>query len=447
MPSAVPSQTIPMFCYTAGIDMRGVSVNGWIGVADGACATSRGALPLRVADLRALRPDGGRIAAAAPADSVFFERVAIENVSWRDAAKLVPGRLDLSLPLPIERCAVMAIPATGSKAPLFMAFAMPVESCMRRVDAVESECGCRPEALVPAAAALWRAVVAAGITDAMALHVSGATATLVAVEGGVIAGVATARAADEALIVRDALLLAGRFANRCGRMVVAGPDASPDLVARLGSALSPSGIAVEMAASPGAFLAQGLASMASDICRDGGFLREDLAHPAATRRRWRSVAATSVLAAALSIAALALSAWRLRSAIAERDRRETTLGAMAAEVAGMPIQQKGRAAVERAKSLSDWMNPVIESFAKEHPIDILPAMLDAASERGATFSSVRYEGEILSLRGIARDTADVNALRRIAEKASFKVDADVAKASAGIGFGLRIADADDGGAR
>ena len=110
--------------------MRGVSVNGWIGVADGACATSRGALPLRVADLRALRPDGGRIAAAAPADSVFFERVAIENVSWRDAAKLVPGRLDLSLPLPIERCAVMAIPATGSKAPLFMAFAMPVESCI-----------------------------------------------------------------------------------------------------------------------------------------------------------------------------------------------------------------------------------------------------------------------------------------------------------------------------
>lgn len=424
-----------------------MSVNGWIGVADGVCATSRGALQLRAADLRTLRQDGGRVAAAAPAASVFFERVAFDNVPWGEAARLIPGRLDLSLPLPIERCAVMAIPVAGSKAPLFMAFAMPIESCLRRVEAVEAECGCRPEALIPAVAALWRAAMLSGITDAMALHVSGASATLVAIEGGVVAGVATSKAGDEALVVRDALLLAGRFTTRCGRMVVSGPDASPDLVARLGSALAPSGIVVELAASPGAFLAKGLASLASDICRDGGFLRGDLAHPAAARRRWRAVAATSVLAALLSFAALAVSAWRLRSTMMELDRREASLGAMATEVAGMPIQQKGRAAVERAKSLCDWLNPAIESFARKHPIDVLPDMLDSAAESGATFSSIRYERDVLTLRGVARDTADVTAMRRVAEAASFAADADTSKSQDGIGFGIRVSTPDEGGAR
>lgn len=419
-------------------------MNSWIGVADGACATLRGALPLRAAEVRSMRPDGGRVAAAAPAGSVFFERIAFQNVSWKEARRLVPGKLDLALPLPIERCAVMAIPAAGSRDPLFMAFAMPRDACARRVDDVAEECGCRPEALVPAAAALWCAAASSGTGDAMLLHVSGASATLVAVEGGAIAGVATAKVSDEPMIVRDATLLSGRLASPCRRMVVSGPGASPELAVRIGDALAASGIRVEVAADHETFLARGIAALASRTCRDGGFLGGGLAHPATARRRRRSAAAMSVAAAALAICALLASAWRLRSAMVERDRREAALCAMASEVAGKPLSQKGRAAAELAKSLSDWANPDIKALTDWHTIDVLPAMLDAAAGRGATFSSIRYEGDVLTLRGVARDTADVAEMRRVAEAASYAAHADTTKSQDGIGFEMRVFARDKG---
>lgn len=422
-------------------------MNGWIGVADGACATSRGALPLRAGELRSLRPDGCRVAAAAPAETVFFERLAFQNVSWSEAGRLVPGRLDLALPLPIERCSVVAITASGSKSPLFMAFAMPQDACERRAESIAAECGCRPEALVPAPAALWFAAKSSGIADAMLLHVSGPSATLVALEGGAIAGVATAKAADEAMIVRDAMLLSGRLATPCRRMVVSGPGTSPELVRRIGDALSASGMRVEAAPDAPSFLARGVAALASKACRDGGFLRGGLAHPAVARRKLLATALASVAAAALSISALAVSAWRLRSALAERDRRDAALGAMAAEVAGKALPQKGRAAAEIAKSMRYWMDPQVEFFAESRPVDVLPALLDVAADRGATFSSIRYERDVLTLRGVARDTADVAAMRRAAEAALFATDADTSKSQDGIGFEISVSAPDEGGAK
>jgi hypothetical protein len=124
--------------------------------------------------------------------------------------------------------------------------------------------------------------------------------------------------------------------------------------------------------------------------------------------------------------------------MAERDRREAALCAMASEVAGKPLSQKGRAAAELAKSLSDWANPDIKALTDWHTIDVLPAMLDAAAGRGATFSSIRYEGDVLTLRGVARDTADVTEMRRVAEAASYAAHADTTKSQDGIGFEMRV---------
>jgi hypothetical protein len=144
---------------------------------------------------------------------------------------------------------------------------------------------------------------------------------------------------------------------------------------------------------------------------------------------------------ALGLIPLALSAIAL-GLVAVRHARSTKMLAewnaflddAATRVANAPLPQHGRAAVEQAKGLFDWRNPAISSLAEVSPVGVLPALVEAASTRGLTFSGIDYDGQTLVISGHGTAEADVEVLRQAAERAGFTLDARVDARAEGIAF-------------
>ena len=418
----------------------------WIGVDTEVCADSNGAAVCAVSQLARFRPDGARVAMSLPMDSVFFEKIELPNMSWAAAEKVVVGKFDLKLPVPIEKCLLYVRPAKNSKEPLFLAYAVTREAYKAHLSAFRAATGCDPEAVFPSADALADACVrhlGDNAPSALMLHATSDKWTLLAIEDGILSGVVTLAAGDAFAAMRNAKILSMRFNSPPERFLVSGSGAD-ELAKTLADAPNALQCRVEAVPAPGNFLASALALRGTLRESEGGFRQGNLEHPARARRAFWSCMLLGLPPAALASAACVLAAMAYIRSSAQLAKWHERLDRDAARVANGPLPQHGRAAAERAKGLLDWTEPTIASLAANSPIQALPAIFDAASTRGMTFSAIKYLGGILTITGHATVEADVEVLRQSAEKAGFTFDAKVDKHGNGFAFTATLR---EGGAR
>ena len=427
--------------------MAKFSKSKWIGVDGGICATANGAVSAAADVLRLARPDGSRVAMALPMDTVYFERIELEDVSWRTAEKLVYGQLDLKLPVPVEKCHVMAFPVKASKKPLFLAFAVQKEAFEARLSEFKEAYGCDPEAVFPVAYVLWRACCeVTGNTPApvLLLHASKDKWTLLAIENGVLLSAVPMAAGDVAGTVRNAKILSMRFSVPVKRFLVSGPSATQNLLAELGGVSSGLPCAPEVVTEPESFLASALArtATASKLARDGagGFRTGEILHPAAFRRIIRSQIVNGLLPLVFSLIVLFLAVKRNAEASARLARADKELTGAACVIAGEKLPQRGRAAVARAKTLFDWRNPVLVAFAAQNSFGAVVPAFTTAADCGITFSSMSFDRENgrFVLTGRAGAQKDLSILQKAVEEAGFVFDAETTSRSDGISFTLTV---------
>ena len=408
----------------------------WIGVDTEVCADSNGAAVCAVSQLARFRPDGARVAMSLPMDSVFFEKIELPNMSWAAAEKVVVGKFDLKLPVPIEKCLLYVRPAKNSKEPLFLAYAVTREAYKAHLSAFRAATGCDPEAVFPSADALADACVrhlGDNAPSALMLHATSDKWTLLAIEDGILSGVVTLAAGDAVAAMRNAKILSMRFNSPPERFLVSG-SGTEELAKTLAGAPNALQCRVEAVPDPGIFLASALALRGTLRESEGGFRQGNLEHPARARRAFWSCMLLGLPPAALASAACVLAAMAYFRSSAQLAKWNERLDRDAARVANGPLPQHGRAAAERAKGLLDWTEPTIASLAANSPIQAMPVIFDAASTRGMTFSAIKYLGGILTITGHATVEADVEVLRQSAEKAGFTFDAKVDKHGNGFAF-------------
>ena len=417
----------------------------WIGVDTEVCADSNGAAVCAVSQLANARPNGARVAMSLPMDVVFFEKIELPNMAWPAAEKVVIGKFDLKIPVPIEKCLLYVRPVKSAKEPLFLAFAVTREAYKAHISAFRAATGCDPEAVFPSADALADACVRhlGGAPSALLLHSAADKWTLLAIEEGVLSGVVTLAAGDAVAAMRNAKILSMRFNSPPERFLVSGAGAE-----KIAKALTDAPNAllcrVEAVPAPGNFLASALALRGESRDSEGGFRRGNLEHPARARRAFWSCMLLGLPPAALALAACVLAAMAYFRSSAQLAKWNELLDRDAARIANGPLPQHGRAAAERAKGLLDWTEPTIASLAANSPIQAMPAIFDAASTRGITFSAIKYLGGTLAFSGHATVEADVEVLRQSAEKAGFTFDAKVDKHGNGFAFTATLR---NGGAR
>jgi hypothetical protein len=413
----------------------------WIGADSDVCADSRGAI-CSVTQLAHVRPDGARVAMGLPMDQVFFERIEFPKMDWQAAEKLVTGKFDLKIPVPIEKCLVYARPVRTSPEPLFLAFAVTREAYKAHLSAFRAAIGCDPEAVLPSAEALAGAVVrhlGGGKPSALLLHAAADKWTLLAVENGVLSGVVTLAGDDTSGAMRNAKILAMRFETPPTHFLVSGAGAVDELAERLAGMPNALPCHVEVVPDPTSFLAAALAHLGASRETDGGFRRGDLAHPACHRRALRTC-----LQMGLAPLAFALAACALAAAVHVRSSTRLTawnerLDQAAARIANGPLPQHGRAAAERAKGLFDWRNPALASRTTPSALDALPTLVEAAATRGLTFSGLDYDGCTLHLSGHGAVEADMTVLRLAAARAGFAFEARTEARADGVGFTATVA--------
>lgn len=414
----------------------GIPGKKWIGVDTEVCADSNGTAVCTVSQLARFRTDGARMAMSLPMDVVFFEKIELPNMSWAAADKVVVGKFDLKLPVPIEKCLLYVRPVKSSKEPLFLAYAVTREAYKAHLSAFRAATGCDPEAVFPSADALADACVrhlGDGAPSALMLHAAYDKWTLLAIEDGILSGVVTLAAGDAVAAMRNAKILSMRFNSPPKRFLVSGSGAE-ELSKTLANAPNALQCRVEAVPAPGNFLASALALRGTLRESEGGFRQGNLEHPARARRAFWSCMLLGLPPAALALAACVLAAMAYFRSSAQLAKWNELLDRDAARVANGPLPQHGRAAAERAKGLLDWMEPTIASFTDNSPIQALPAIFDAASTRGMTFSAIKYAGRTLSISGHATVEADVEVLRQSAEKAGFTFDAKVDGHGNGFAF-------------
>ena len=418
----------------------GFSGQKWVGADTEVCADSNGAAVCAVSQLARFRPDGARVAMSLPMDSVFFEKIELPNMSWAAAEKVVVGKFDLKLPVPIEKCLLYVRPVKSSKDPLFLAYAVTREAYKAHVSAFRAATGCDPEAVFPSADALADACVrhlGGGAPSALMFHSTSDKWTLLAIEDGILSGVVTLAAGDAIAAMRNAKILSIRFNSPPERFLVSGFGAE-ELAKTLAGAPNALRCRVEAVPVPGNFLASALALRGGARESKGGFRDGKLEHPARIRRFVRRCILLGLIPIALALAACVLAAMAYFRSSAQLAKWNELLDHDAARVANGSLPQHGRAAAERAKGLLDWRNPAIASFATTSPLKALPAIFEAASTRGITFSNVDYEGLTLAISGHGAVEADMEVLRQAAEKAGFAFDGTVEKRGEGIVFSATI---------
>ena len=408
----------------------------WIGADSDVCAEARGAI-CAVTQLAHLRPDGARVAMALPMDQVFFERIEFPKMDWQAAEKLVLGKFDLKIPVPIEKCLIYVRPVRSAPEPLFLAFAVTREAYKAHLSAFRAATGCDPEAVLPSAEALADAVVrhlGGGRPSALLLHAAADKWTLLSVEGGILSGVVTLAADDTAGAMRNAKILAMRFETPPTHLLVSGKDAADGLAERLAGMPNALPCHIETVPDPESFLAAALAHLGASRETGGGFRRGDLAHPACHRRALRACLTMGLPPLALAAAACVLAGVVHGRSAARLAEWNACLDQAAARIANGPLPQHGRAAAERAKGLFDWRNPTLASRTARSALDALPALVEAAATRGLTFSDLDYDDGVLHLSGHGAVEADMTVLQLAAARAGFAFDARTEARADGIGF-------------
>ena len=418
------------------LSSMGCSGKKWIGVDTEVCADAGGTAVCAVSQLAHVRPGGARVAMSIPMDSVFFEKIELPNMGRAAAEKLVIGKFDLKLPVPIEKCIVYVRPVRSSRGPLFLAFAVTRDAYKAHLSAFRAATGCDPEAVFPSADAMADACVRhlGGATpSALLLHSALGKWTLIAIENGVLSGVVTLAAGDTAAAMRNAKILCMRFQTQPMRFLVSGTGAE-ELAKALAEAPNAMECPLEALPATTNFLAAALARRGALKESEGGFRQGDLRHPAHNRRIMLNCLALGFITFALSASALGLVAVRHARSARALSGWNAFLDGAAARVANCHLTQHGRAAVEVSKGLFDWRNPAVAARAETSPMAAIPALFDAASTRGLTFSSIDYDGKSLAISGNGAVEADMEVLRQAAARAGFALEARVAARGDGIGF-------------
>ena len=408
----------------------------WIGVDTEVCADSNGAAVCAVSQLANARPDGAHVAMSLPMDVVFFEKIQLPNMGWPAAEKVVIGKFDLKIPVPIEKCLLYVRPVRSSKEPLFLAFAVTREAYKAHLSAFRAATGSDPEAVFPSADALADACVrhlGGGAPSVLLLHSSADKWTLLAIEDGILSGVVTLAAGDEVSAMRNAKILSMRFKSPPERFLVSGLSAE-EIAKALADAPNALKCRVEAVPDPTAFLASALALRGSMKAYEGGFRHGDLKHPARHRRIMLNCLSLGLIPLALSLVACGLFAVLYAHSARKLAEVNALLDRAAAQVANGTLPQHGRAAVEQAKGLFDWRNPAIAARAETSPVGALPGLVETASTRGLTFSGIDYDGQSLTITGHGAVAADVDVLRQTAERDGFAFDARVDARAEGIAF-------------
>ena len=369
-------------------------------------------------------------------DQVFFERIEFPKMGWQAAEKLVLGKFDLKIPVPIEKCLVYARPVRSSQEPLFLAYAVTREAYKAHLSAFRAATGCDPEAVLPSADALADAAVrhlGGGKPSALLLHAAADKWTLLAIEEGVLSGVVSLTAGDTSGALRNAKILAMRFETPPAHLLVSGPGAADGLAERLAGAPNALPCRVEAVPEPATFLAVALAQLGASREANGGFRRGNLTHPARLRRAVLACLLTGLPPLALAGAACIVAAVVFGRSAARLAEWNASLDQAAARIANGPLPQHGRAAAERAKGLFDWRNPALASRTTPSALDALPALVEAAATRGLTFSALDYDDGALRLSGHGAVEADMTVLRLAAARAGFAFDARAEARADGVG--------------
>lgn len=387
----------------------------------GLCATSCGVV-------QANPPRSGEcVAVTLPADAVYFEKIELPNVSWHDAEKLVEGQLDLKLPVPVEKCIVRKCPVKSSRTPVFLAFAIPAEEFVSRLSTIREEIGCDPEAVYPVTEILWRAYLADHAGDAspaIVMHAGNGAWSLLAVDGSVPVGTVCVSHGDVAGATRSAKILSMRFPSSVARLEVFGECADDSLVSALESAMQ---IKIERPLDYASHLAVAIARAGEEGKSDCGFRSGEFAHRASGRRKCLYLFLLGLVPMLLALGMLVSALGEYITAAESNTLLMAECSNGAEKIAGEAIPQRGRAAIERAKTLFDWRNPSVTAFSRKMPIDTLPFACRLAADTGMTFSSVSYDGIVLRLTVRGATEKSIGAWRSGVGDEGFELDADLSE--------------------
>lgn len=349
--------------------------------------------------LKDIRPVGARCCAAAPADRIFSEKITLEGVPAGKAAKLIPGKLDISLPLPIEDCIVEASEIKGGTSPAYLAYALPAAAYDGAAEAILNEVGITPEALVPPASAVWDFLQSppsgANSGNRARIHVSAsARQWFIAAGSRSLEHVVSTPVGNLQALSRNVAIISMRLENPL--ITVSGSCATDELVA----ALSGTGASTSVVDSPIDFLARALARYGSRT-RSGNianFNRGDRAHPAAAGAACARASFTALALILLGAAFAAQQFTAYNKAKAREAAAEERLMAVANRLAGREIYADPLVAIELARNEFERnLNPEITAFTRKDATGALAAAVDSAASNGFSYSRIAVDGSELIL--------------------------------------------------
>jgi hypothetical protein len=399
----------------------------WAGVelADGFfVAAAAGGAEIPADAFRASRRCGCKVAAAIPAESVFFETIDLPPQARRAPGKYLNGLLDVKLPVDVEACkTVFHETAPGT----FCAFAVRRDDYIRFVDAFRAAAGCAPELVLPFPLVLWHASLnAVGPMDdspVLFLDAVGPSWTLLGGTGANLRAVASVAGGDLAAVRRNLAIMARTLGASDAKVVVFG--AADALAVELREAVP--GAEISIRERPKTFVASALAALGKSCHgRSGGFASGEDEHPALSRRiarRRYACLALPVLAAFLLLAAAAVC--KVRSAAARRSA-EAEIGRIADRLAGRRMGMRGSAAT-LAMALNEFdarVDSTVRRFAAGEPLGALRTLFAFAASRNMQVASLVFDGQTLEVLLRAESENDVGALRASLAAEDFAVSSE-----------------------
>jgi len=331
---------------------------------------------------------GGLLALGIAAGDFYFKQVALPPGGVRDPWRFAVAAIDSSLPVAVEDCHVHA-GRQGNSLAVFAIERRRWESAAREA---ADRAGRPVDAMVPLPLAFWRlAASAVGVSTASIVAVCGFGGAITLLGGrvgpgrdAVLDGVMTVAGGDDAAAVRSGRILASRLSGGVGSVVALG-DGAMSAASSLAATLGVSG--------PMAVPVPDVADIVADYAA-AHYLSDDFPARDAESRR---IGACRVRRAAAPFFALAAAAFALAASTAVADfavRRSAArilrrIDLAAADLSGVPVRQRGMAAVATARSaFAERSGGLAGIFAAVPPRDALRTIFAFADARSIDVGSL-----------------------------------------------------------
>lgn len=379
-------------------------------------------------------------ALALPAEHFYFKRIplpAAKRHGIRDLRGYAAGAIDPDLPVAVEDCLVYCRPDSGG----LSVFAIEKSKLGTAAKEAEKELGRQCDCIVPLPLAIWeRAAEAAGHGGFAGLlfhlHADGPRWTLCAgnaVRRGVppLKAVATVAAGDTAGVRRAAAILASRLSGLQGgkpsgaAVSLSGGNASEELAAALAAAcgLPESANAATLPLDT----AEAVASYAKRNYLKGDLPMAETESAAVKRARFNRSLFPAAAAAAGAALLLFSSAVRDISARGALRATDTGIELAAARLAGVPLRQKGPAAIAPARNaFAERFPEKLRDFIIPAPRDILRTVFAFAVARDISLDRIESNGSRISFALDAERGDDIEALAEELRRAGFNASAEAA---------------------